>query len=104
RDVLRGHLNGIFMADHGLGPAFSLVAGALTMVIGAQATLAIFGGTILLAAAVAGLEIITAVIGENLDSALTKSFGSARLGLAFRQSCLSQPIPSPIPDEADNLR
>ncbi|MFN0073540.1 MAG: hypothetical protein ACKVVP_18820 [Chloroflexota bacterium] len=39
------------MADHGLGPAGSMVAGALTMVIGAQATVAIFGGIILLAAA-----------------------------------------------------
>ncbi|MFN0072696.1 MAG: MFS transporter [Chloroflexota bacterium] len=50
-DELRGRVNAIFMADHGLGPAGSLVAGALTMVIGAQATVAIFGGIILLAAA-----------------------------------------------------
>jgi predicted MFS family arabinose efflux permease len=51
-DELRGRVNAIFMADHGLGPAGSLLAGALTQVIGAPATVAMFGAIVI---ALAGL-------------------------------------------------
>jgi MFS family permease len=51
-DELRGRVNAIFMADHGLGPAGSLLAGVLTQIIGAPATVAIFGAIVI---ALAGL-------------------------------------------------
>jgi MFS transporter, DHA1 family, staphyloferrin A biosynthesis exporter len=51
-DELRGRVNAIFMADHGLGPAGSLLAGVLTQVIGAPATVAMFGAIVI---ALAGL-------------------------------------------------
>jgi MFS transporter, DHA1 family, staphyloferrin A biosynthesis exporter len=49
-DELRGRVNAIFMADHGIGPAGSLLAGILTQAIGASYTVAIFGGIVLLLA------------------------------------------------------
>jgi MFS transporter, DHA1 family, staphyloferrin A biosynthesis exporter len=49
-DELRGRVNAIFMADHGLGPAGSLLAGILTQFIGAPLTVAIFGGIVILLA------------------------------------------------------
>lgn len=49
-DELRGRVNAIFMADHGVGPAGSVLAGALTLFIGAPATVAVFGLIILLTA------------------------------------------------------
>jgi MFS transporter, DHA1 family, staphyloferrin A biosynthesis exporter len=49
-DELRGRVNAIFMADHGVGPAGSLLAGILTQAIGASYTVAIFGGIVLLLA------------------------------------------------------
>lgn len=51
-DELRGRVNSIFMADHGLAPAGALVAGVSTQTLGPQTTVAIFGGALMLAAAV----------------------------------------------------
>jgi len=51
-DSLRGRVNSIFMADHGIGPAGSLAAGISTQFLGAPTTVAIFGSAMLLLALV----------------------------------------------------